>query len=65
MTEIFSEIPTSVKMDTELVFQIALMQNNIPSAAKILSEYVDSCENEEEKEYANFYFQMKFEELKK
>lgn len=63
MTEIFDNIPMSVKMDTELAFRTAIMQHNINTAAKMLNVYVDSCQNEEEKEFANFYFQMKFEEL--
>lgn len=64
MVEIFSDIPEAVKINTELTFRTALAQNSVAAAAKILSEYVDSCSNDEEKEYANFYFQMKFEELR-
>lgn len=64
MIEIFDNIPMSVKMDTELIFKIATMQKDVIAAAKMLNDYVNSCKNLEEKEYADFYFQMKFEELK-
>lgn len=65
MIEIFDTIPEEIKKSTETIFNIALMQKSVSAAAKLLNNYVESCINDEEREFANFYFQMKFEELMK
>lgn len=64
MIEIFDDIPEIVKHQAEAVFKIALLQKDVPSVVQLLNDYVNSCIDEEEQEFINFYFQMKFEELK-
>ena len=63
MVEIFTDIPETVKQQTELVVDLAFSKKNIVDIVRALNEYTDSCENEEEKEFVKFYINMKLEEL--
>lgn len=62
--ELFPNIPQDVRDRTKLIADFALMQNDAISAVKILSEYANTCINEEEQEFVDFYFNMRFEQLK-
>ena len=64
MEELFTNIPQEVKDITATIFQFALWQKDVPSALKVLQDYLDSCEDEEEKAFIDFYFAMRLEELK-
>ena len=63
MTELFADIPDEVKHQAEIVFNLAIMQNNVPAAVELLQAYLTTCTNEEERDFADFYFSMKLEEL--
>lgn len=63
MTELFADIPEEIKHQVEIVFNLAISQNNVPSAIEILQSYLKTCTNEEERDFADFYFSMKLEEL--
>ena len=63
MVEIFTDIPETVKQQTELVVDLAFSKKNIVDIVRALNEYTDSCKNEEEKEFVKFYINMKLEEL--
>ena len=62
MTEIFTNIPDTVKQDAEFIFNIASQQNAI-KMLEILNEYTNACENEDEKEFVSFYFRLKMEQM--
>lgn len=62
--ELFPNIPQDVRDRTKLIADFALMQNDAISAVKILSEYANTCINEEEQEFVDFYFNMRLEQLK-
>ncbi len=64
MNEIFSDIPEEVKIKTKLFFELAMAQPRITDAINTLKEYRDTCKNEEEKEFVDFYFNMRFEQMK-
>ena len=63
MVELFTEIPEEAKKRAEFVFNMALRQNDMLNAVKILNEYTNSCVDEEEQEFVEFYFRMRLEEL--
>lgn len=63
MTELFTNIPESVKQNAEFMFNMAIKQPYAANAAKMLNEYTNSCFNEEEKEFVQFYFNLRLEQL--
>ena len=63
MVELFENIPEEAKKRAEFVFDMALRQNDMLNAVKILNEYTNSCVDEEEQEFVEFYFKMRLEEL--
>lgn len=64
MTELFIDIPEKVKTNAKLIFDLAMMQPNLLDAVKMLDSYTNSCLNHEEKEFCDFYFNMRMEQLK-
>lgn len=63
MVEIFEDIPQRVKDQAELIFELALLQPNFISAVKILNDYTNICVDDREREFVEFYFNMKMESL--
>lgn len=63
MIELFPDIPEQVRKNAEFMFEMALRQKNILSTIKVLNEYTETCSSEEEKEFVEFYFNMRMEQL--
>lgn len=63
MVEIFEDIPQRVKDQAELIFELALLQPNFISAVKTLNDYTNTCIDDREREFVEFYFNMKMESL--
>lgn len=63
MVEIFEDIPQRVKDQAELIFELALLQPNFISAVKTLNDYTNICVDDREREFVEFYFNMKMESL--
>ena len=63
MIEIFNEIPEDAKAKAKFWFEVAFAQSNIKDTIKMLKEYRDSCENEYERDFVDFYFNMRMEQL--
>lgn len=61
--EIFTNISDTLKQRTEFIFNIALKQNNPQSIVKILNNFTNTCINEEEKQFVEFYFNLRMEQL--
>jgi len=64
MTELFTEIPEEVKTNAKFIFDLAMIQPSLLDAVKMLDSYTNSCINQEEKEFCDFYFNMRMEQLK-
>lgn len=64
MIELFPDIPERVRKQTAFIVDIALSKNDPLSAVKILNEYTNSCYTEEERNFVQFYFKMKMEQMK-
>ena len=64
MIELYADIPQAVKDRTAFVFQMALRQPNILQAVKVLHDFTAACIDEYEREYVEFYFNMRMEQLK-
>lgn len=63
MQELFPNIPESVRKNAEFIFDMALRQKNLLSMVNTLNEYTNTCSSEEEKEFVEFYFNMKMEQM--
>lgn len=63
MTEIFTNIPEEVKEQTKLIVNFIFSQLDPESGLKFIESYISSCENEEERDFIRFYFNMRMEQL--
>ena len=64
MIELFSNVSNAVKENAEFIFEMAMRQKNLYESAKILQNFVSLIEDEEEREFVDFYFNMRMEKLK-
>lgn len=63
MVELFSDIPQEARDRAKFWVDMSLRQSTLIQAAKMIREYINSCVNEEEADYADFYFNVRMEEL--
>jgi len=64
MTELFTELPDNVKRQAEKFVDITLQNDDPFDIVNILNEYTESCQSEEEREFVQFYINMRLEEMK-
>lgn len=64
MTELFTNIPEHVKQQAKAWVDLAFHQTNLLDGAKMIKEYHDACFTDEEKDFVDFYFRMRLEQLK-
>ena len=64
MIEIFSDISQGVRDRAQGIFKLALAQPTLLQTVKTLHDYTELCATEREKEFVEFYFNMKLEQLK-
>ena len=64
MIELFSNIPQRIREQSEFWVNLALKQSNLADGIKMIYDYTNSCLNEEEKDFIDFYFNLKMEQLK-
>ena len=63
MVEIFANIPERVKQGAELIFNAALKTHDAIKMTTMLNDYVNNCIDEEEREFINFYFNLRMEQM--
>ena len=63
MIELFNEIPQEVRDRTKFWFEVSLSQPHASDSIQMLEEYKNSCTNEYEKEFIEFYISMRMEQL--
>lgn len=63
MVELFADIPEYVKVQSKFWVDLALSQNDPLTAIQMIESYRSSCLNEKEKEFVDFYFNMRVENL--
>lgn len=63
MIEIFADIDDSIKEQAEYWVNLALKQSNPLEAVKILNEFRGVQENERDKEFIDFYVNLRLQEL--
>lgn len=63
MIEIYKDIPEEARKQTELVANFIFSNFEPEAGLKFMESYIASCENEEEKDFIRFYFNMRMEQL--
>lgn len=63
MVEIFTSIPEEVKQQAKLVADFIFTTLEPEAGLRFMDSYISSCENEEEKDFIRFYFNMRMEQL--
>lgn len=61
--EIFMDISDILKLRTEFIFNMAIRQKNPQSVVKILNDFTNTCINEKERQFVEFYFNLRMEQL--
>lgn len=60
--EIFANLPEEIKQQDEMFVNMAFLQTDAKTIAVMINNYINSCVDEEEKEFIDFYFKMKLQE---
>lgn len=63
MVEIFANIPEEVREQTRLIANFIFSQLEPEAGLKFMESYISSCQDEEEKEFVRFYFNMRMEQI--
>lgn len=63
MIEIFENVPERAKKQAEFIFDMAIRHSSLPTIVKILNDYTNTCIDEEERDFVNFYFNMRMEQM--
>ena len=64
MIELFPNVPGYVREQAKFWVDFALKQKNPFEGAKMVSNFANSCQTEEDKEFVNFYFNLRLEQIR-
>lgn len=63
MIELFPDVSTTFKKQVEFLVEQASHQKDILASMKMIKDFSDTCINESEKDFINFYLHIKAMEL--
>lgn len=63
MIELFTELPQEIKNGIRMYVDSVLEDFQLLDAAKVISEFANSCNDEKEQDFVDFYFNLKLEEM--
>lgn len=64
MTEIFTNVTETFKRQAKNIIDFAFYQDNFLQIMNIVDLILKLCHTEEEREFIDFYFNMKLEEMR-
>lgn len=64
MTEIFTNVTETFKRQAKNIVDFAFCQDNFLQTMNIMDLVLELCHTEEEREFIDFYFSMKLEEMR-
>ena len=64
MIELFPNVPQHIRDLAKEWVDLALRQSNPFEGVKMVSNFANSCSTEEEKEFVDFYFRLRMEQIK-
>lgn len=62
MIEIFSNVSQKAKDNAQFIFDMAMRQKNITDMIDVMNTYTSTCEDENERNFIEFYFNMRMEQ---
>jgi len=63
MTELFAELPEEIKRKSELIVDFVLTNFNAEQGMPFLTNYINTCTDEEEKNFIIFYLSLRLEQI--
>lgn len=63
MIELFPDVTTTFKKQTDFLLDMAFKQQNILQAIKMIKDFSDTCINPSEKEFIDFCIRLKMLEF--
>ncbi len=64
MIELFANISDQKREQAKLFFNLVIQQEDITKISEELHEFTQNAPTEEERDFLNFYFNMRMEQLK-
>lgn len=64
MTELFPNLPISFKRNASFLIDMALLRPTLIEGFKIIQNFSNECSSEEERDFINFYLNLKMETIK-
>lgn len=64
MIELFPNVPGYIRDLAKNWVDLALQQPNPFEGVKMVSNFANSCQTEEEKKFVDFYFRLRLEQLR-
>lgn len=64
MVELFANVPEYIRELAKYWVDLALKQRNPMDSIKMVLEFANSCPTEEEKDFVDFYFRLRLEQIK-
>ena len=65
MIELFPDVSTTFKKQVAFIVERASYEKDILKSIKMIKDFSDTCINESEKDFIDFYLQLKALELEK
>lgn len=63
MTELFPNISDNLRKCAEIVADLAFRQDSPAKAVKLMNQFTNACFSEEERNFCEFYFNMRMEQM--
>ena len=64
MIELFADLPDKVKKQIEWFVDVTLLNSDPFEVVNILNEYTENCQTQEEKDFVQFYLNLRLEYMK-
>ena len=64
MIELFADLPDKVKKQIEWFVDVTLLNSDPFEVVNILNEYTENCQTQEEKDFVQFYLNLRLEDMK-
>ena len=63
MIELFADLPEEVKEKTKLIIDFVINNFTPQQGIEFLSNYLNSCNDEQEKQFIDFYFSLRMAQI--
>ena len=64
MIELFPDLPTAIKQEIANIINAAFESLEIHDCTELIAKFANNCTNEDEKNFIDFYFKFKLEQIR-